>query len=157
MPARSHYLYSLNRLERAHQNRMRNIGDVAHGVELVVHAVNKIDIRHAARAVHRLSALRSPSSVRMRGPVFRSAISFNLNYLSRNAFAVWPRHDQKFTEQISSDGEDVRAQVKLARQFGGLSCQCSLQAITTKIINPIRTMPLRTHFWPMRIAMLAPK
>ena len=67
------------------------------------------------------------------------------------------RHDQELTKQISSDREDIRTKVKLALQFGGFNYQYSLQAITTKITNPISTIPRRTHFCPTRTAMLAPK
>ena len=72
-------------------------------------------------------------------------------------FTIWIRHDEELTEQVSSDVEDIRSKVKLARQFGSFSNQYSLQAITTKIINPISTIPRRTHFCPTRTAMLAPK
>src|ERR1043165_258593 len=65
MPARSHDLESFNRLDCADKNRMRYIGDVADDVELVVHAVDEINIRNAARSVHRLSAFCPPSSISM--------------------------------------------------------------------------------------------
>ena len=65
MPARSHDLDTLNRLERAHQDRMRNVRHAADNVELVIHAVNEIDVRHAAASVHRLGSFRAPSAVSM--------------------------------------------------------------------------------------------
>ena len=157
MPARSHYLYSLDRLERSHKNRMRSVRDVAHDIELVIHPVNEVHIRHSTSPIHRFGSLRSSAPVSMRSSVFRSAVSFDFNDLSRDACTVWTRYDQELTEQISSDREDIPTEVKLARQFSGFSYQYSLQAITTKMINPISTMPRRTHFCPTRMAILAPK
>ncbi len=53
----AHDLDTFNRFERAHENRMRRIRNVAHNVELVIHAVNEVDVSHAAGSVHRFRSL----------------------------------------------------------------------------------------------------
>jgi hypothetical protein len=52
----------------------------------------------------------------VRRPIFRPTISFNFHDLSRDALAVWTRHNEEFAEQISRDGEDIGAQIKLTWQ-----------------------------------------
>src|ERR1051325_4085555 len=55
----AHELDAFDRLERAHEDRVRNVRQIADDVELVIHAVNEVDVSDAAAAVHRFGAFRA--------------------------------------------------------------------------------------------------
>ena len=61
--AYAHDLDTFNRFERANENRMRRIRNVAHNVELVIHPIDKVDVSHAAGSVHRLRSFRAAPAV----------------------------------------------------------------------------------------------
>ena len=65
MTALAHQFDAFYWLERADEDRVWNVGYVTDDVELVVHAVNKIDVGHAAFAIHRLGSVGPSAAVSM--------------------------------------------------------------------------------------------
>src|SRR5829696_88901 len=98
MPSYPHYFHAFDRLECPDKDGVRDIGNAAHDIKLVVHSVNKINISNTTRAVHRLRSFGAASAIRMRRPVFRPAIRFDFNDLPRHAFTVWTRYYKHLAE-----------------------------------------------------------
>ena len=108
---------AFHRFQRAHENRVRSILNIRYDIELVVHAINEIDVRRAARAVHRFRAIGAPAGVRVRRAIFGAAIGFGLNDDSGDARAVSVWDDKFLAEQIPGNFEDVRTCVEFARKL----------------------------------------
>src|SRR5688572_28400012 len=96
---------------------MRRFGDVADDVELVIHPVNKIDVRDAALLIHGFGAFGPSSAVCVGGAVVRTTISLDLHDHTRHAFIIWRQYDEPLSEQISGYVQDDRTRVKLAGQY----------------------------------------
>src|ERR1043166_1135676 len=82
-PAASHPLDPFEGFDGAHQNCVRHIFRACDDVELVVHAVDEVDVCDAARAVHRLGARGAATAVGVRRAVFHAAVSLDLDDAAR--------------------------------------------------------------------------
>ena len=63
MPTHAHEVDSFNRFQSADQDGVWNVDNIAHHVELVVHAINEIDVGESTELVHRFGAFRASSTV----------------------------------------------------------------------------------------------
>ena len=86
-------------------------------VELVMHAVDEIDVGYAARAVHRLGARRAPAAVGVRRTVSDPAVSLHLDDAPGHALARRRGHDEQLAQKVARDRERVAARVEAAREF----------------------------------------
>src|SRR5687767_1997087 len=98
---------------------MWHIFNVRDHVELVVHAVDEKDVNRASQTIHSLGAFCSSSPIRVRGAIQRAAVCLSFDNHSRHTLTVRGGNDQKFSQQVSSNGEDIGPSVKLARKFVG--------------------------------------
>src|SRR5205807_3179453 len=105
----------------AHQYGVWSIFDVRYHIELIVHAIDKVDVSRPANAIHCFRAARASSIVCMRGLIFRAAVGFSFDNYARDSRAVSARNDQFFTQQIARDFEHVWASVEFARQLHGIN------------------------------------
>ena len=103
--------------ERADKYCVGNVLDIRDDIELVVHAVNEIDVCRAADAVHCLSAIRATTTVGVRRAIFGAAIGFSFNDYSADTSTAPVWDDQLFAEQITRDFEGVGTGVEFARKF----------------------------------------
>src|SRR4029079_11097131 len=59
--AAAHHFDPFRWFKRSYQDRMWNVFDVCDDIELVVHAVNEIDVSGATDSIHRFRALCAPA------------------------------------------------------------------------------------------------
>src|SRR5215831_19187442 len=96
---------------------MRRIGDVTDHIELLIHAVDEIDVGSAADAVHGFRAICAAPAKGMRRAVFRTTISLSFDDDTGNPPASGVGYHQLLAQQITSDFEHVRTCVELARKL----------------------------------------
>ena len=100
--ALAHERHALDGLERADEDGMRDVRDAGDHVELMVHAVDEVDVGGAADAVHRLRPPGAAAAIGMRGPVRGPAIRLGLDDGARDARAIRGGHDEALAEEISA-------------------------------------------------------
>ena len=61
--ASAHHVDSFNWFESANEHGVGDIGDVRYDVELVIHAIDEIDVRRAADLVHRFGAVGAATTI----------------------------------------------------------------------------------------------
>src|SRR4030095_11342309 len=96
MASCSHQLDSFKRFECTNQHSVRSIVNIGYDVELVVHAIDEINICGTANAVHRLGAFSATATKGVRCSVFRSSVSFRLYDYSGHTRAIRSRDYEKF-------------------------------------------------------------
>src|SRR5438874_11662179 len=120
-PATANDIQTFDRRHSAHQYGVRKIFYVRDHIELVVHAVDEINVSRAANAVHRFRAARASAVVSVRGLVLWASISFGLHDDSGHPRAVSVRNDQLISQQIARDFEHIGASIEFAGQLHGIN------------------------------------
>ena len=96
---------------------MGHVGEVGDHVELVIHAVDEVDIGNATDRVHRPRSIGPPPAIGMTGAVLGATIGFGLDDDARHACPVGGRNHQQPAEQPTGYRQDVRTGVKLAGEL----------------------------------------
>src|SRR5437764_2769411 len=120
-PAPAHQLDALFGFDGAYEYSVRHARRACDDVELVVHAVDEVDVGRAARFIHRLGAPRPTPAVSVRGLISDAEVGFRLDDAARHAFARRRRNNQTLAEKLARDSQRVGARVETASEFEGAS------------------------------------
>src|SRR6185369_10816966 len=98
--ALAHERHALDGLERTDEDGMWDVRDARDHVELMVHAVDEVDVGGAADAVHRLGPPGAAAAIGMRGAVRGPAIRLGLDDGACDTGAIRGGHDEALAEEI---------------------------------------------------------